>query len=144
LEIKDKTIFSRKQRETEEPRPVGFALEQVVLGRNQYGKEVQSCVIATHDAELANEFVEVKLPKQAKVALQVLRDLINRDGKQPEEADDARVFGVWANVGVWRELSRGTISSGNMRAQNLAFTRARNILEKAGVVKIYEDFAWLT
>ncbi len=57
LEIVDRTVLVRKQRDMEFAKPIGFELDTLTVGTNAYGEDITSCTVNYVDAEAREAFL---------------------------------------------------------------------------------------
>lgn len=130
-----------KQRDLERCPKFCFRLEKVKLGENRRGKPITSCNVFRVDSKLGKD-----RPKgQAGKALDILKDLIDKEGRNPPAGRGEVPPGTpYVTKDQWKEecLSKGLSVSDDTRAQNQAFSRAYDRLVP-GFVGIAGDFVWV-
>lgn len=141
LEINEGTILTRKQRDMEFAKPVGFVPQIVHLGVNKRGKEITSCVVNYHDISAQENF---KLEPRDTICLMSLTSIKN----------DRKVAN-FANVvtgETWRQVCKDfkveTVSGAKPWPKSdksfaKAFERSRDRLEGFGMVEEVEDNQWV-
>jgi hypothetical protein len=113
-------------------------LEPVMIGSDNNGKPLTSLVVVEElEAKPAAAAAKAKtLPDGARIALEALKDAIEKDGLTPPVSDQVPVGVRGVSVATWRQYAyaHGIAKSSEMRARQTAFKRARNRLVADGVV----------
>ncbi len=108
IEVKERKISISKQRDMPTGMPVGFELKNYVLGKDEEGDEVVSCVAVPASLSASADFPALKLKGDQEALLQCLHKVIDEAGLSPEDVDDPAVFGRCVKIddlrGRWYEI----------------------------------------
>jgi len=146
-----RTMVARKSRDGPEGAIGAFKLRPVTVGQTADGDAITACVIARTDLQGVTtsptqaQARPTRLSPAARVALDALRHVTDKLGKHPPE--DAQISAGVARVVLvkeWRACAyrKGISTSEEPRAQQKAFERATAVLQAAGRVAIWDDYAW--
>lgn len=132
-----------KQRDLPLEGEFSYRLETVELGTNQRGKAVTSCVVLQAEEGAARK--PVKLSDAQRRALDQLKNCLADHGEIIRNSRDIPAVPV-VRVSAWREaLKRAGVTDNdtpsNERSQ---FKRIREALANKGILRIWDDFVWLT
>jgi hypothetical protein len=139
------TATITKQRDGADGTEFAFGLERVLLGHDDEGDEVSSCVAIPADAgDVPKETKNKKLSAGMQVALDVLRMTMSEEGRIPPTTGDDHIP---PNIPVvkessWRSnyyLARGSDTADTKRK---AYDRAREELQARGFVRIWNEQVW--
>jgi len=123
---------------------IAFRLETVVLGVNEYGEDVKSCVVKPA-SDLRTQGPALKpLKGQAKRALEQLHICVADNGRSPPKFVQIPEDVVVVTLTEWHDyLAKANIINikGNPRQQ---ICRIRESLEKASLIEIHDDYVWPT
>jgi putative DNA primase/helicase len=158
IRFKDEKKFilvCERQKDFDIFEPMGFRFEVIDTGfTTKDGDEVTS-LVPEYDPELSEQINQEKKTKKQKLnatqkrTLMALREAIKQEGIPLTDEIIERLGGLvtpnnrMVMVSQWRkEVKRRDISSGDTRAQNLAFDRAKDALEELEYVGILDGYAW--
>jgi len=150
-----------KQKDGESGAEFLFQLTSVELGVDEDGDPVTSCVVAMTDIDDTppkSPFLSAlaKLPTKSRLIFDQLGDLIEAQGEPvPAIIPADQIDRMWvtrvANFGDWRDrvLATAGTSPGHERdkayeSAKKAFNRAKERLQSDGIVRVWNDFAWIT
>ena len=120
-------------------------LEQLVVGKDEDGDEITSCVIRPADGTTSSPS-RAKVTGQPALALRILQDALAFGGEIPDRNPHipagTRTFSqkAWradCYAGMTQDDTTGT-------SRQKAFVRASNKLQSLKLIGIYEDHVWLT
>lgn len=74
-------ISFKKQRDMEKGAAISYALKRIVLGQDQDGVDVTSCVLIKSEASAAEDFVDEKLNKKQRAVWNAVKDALYGDGE---------------------------------------------------------------
>lgn len=136
-----------KQRDLEFERPSGFELKVLSVGTTSAGKDVTACVVLMGIAEAEVDFEEAGLTDTDKKIWQAIKDEIEVNGVDVEDASlcEKVIFGKCLPVGDCQELCR-TVSrtkANSDEATRKRWERASDKLAKAGILEIYQGLVVL-
>ncbi len=132
LEIADRTVTVRKQRDMDPGAPIGFDLQPVTIGTDARGKAVTSCVLVERNlsAQQAFQRGHIRAGSVAARALETLENLSMHGSSVP--------------VAKWRdEFKRAHYPKADRETVKKAFDRAKETLRKAQRVTIENGHAVL-
>jgi AAA domain len=143
------TVTVHKQRDADKPPPFSFGLKPVILGTNQAGQIITSCIVTP--AELAprpKQKTKAKLPHGAQTALNALIKAIDKHGTDPPASNDIPRSARGVPVDTWRMHFYAAVPAEDEKekaARKTAFWRAMRALQETDPpsVCIAVDFAWL-
>jgi hypothetical protein len=140
-----RTFRVEKQKDGESGASFSFDLKSVEIGLDDEGESITSCVVEPAAAALTSgRDRAAKLPAQAKNILAALREAIDRQGTVPPASNyiPKNVFAV--DLRTFKEMSASRLGS-DMEAdtKEKAIRRARDRLQEAGIIGVYEDWVWL-
>jgi hypothetical protein len=121
-------------------------LKSFVVGRDEDGEPITSCVVVESAASCAKVPKSKKrLSKSAQIALKALQRAVTKDGEVPPASNDIPSNVRAVSLSHWRKYAydMGISSSDEDRAKQLAFSRAHEALIAEGVVGAWEDHRWL-
>lgn len=120
---------------------LSFRLDRVVVGADEDGEEITSCVVVPLDGEETTRPKQPKLSPQLELARRVLVDLVADQGKSP-----SATWGLPADIKVvatedWLQalLSRGEIQKENSRR---LFWNMKSKLKLRGVIGERDGSVW--
>lgn len=122
-------------------------LETVIVGRDEDGEDITSCVIEPLDdtaPQRTSKPKTVRLAAGAKVAADTLRNTIQRNGRQAPASNYIPPDKLVASLDLWRRLhyeALGSDMAPNAKRQD--FYRARSQLQAAAQIGIHGDWVWL-
>jgi len=136
----------RKQRDMPAGGEFAFRLESVVLGVNEEGNEVTSCVVKPLDDQTPHQPLRrsKKLPDSARNALEKLDDLLAREGFTPPGSDHIPQHGTVVTVERFRQHLRdtGVTSGDHPPTERPQWRRAIDNLMAFNEIAIYMDYIW--
>lgn len=123
--------------------PFKYELLQSVLGTDEDGEDITSCIVNPTDASTGEAKGKTRLSDTARIALDALKDAVAEAGEPSPGGtipNNARVV----RVETWREYAyRRGLGGENQEARKKAFQRARENLASKGVVAIWEPWTWI-
>lgn len=139
------TVRTTKQKDAEEAAPL--VLKTAAVEWHEDGEPEGSIILEPTDEVAAKKRGRAPVPPSAQVAMTILVDTITRSGGNPPHGTDAHIprnVRV-VSVAAWREAhySRTVGEDGKQDTKRKAFTRAVDALQRAGLVGIWTDYAWL-
>lgn len=154
---KPKRARITKQKDDEERELLLFNLQPVELGLDDEGDEVTSCVLVptlvdTNPAADPFARAVAKLSAGARLVFEQLGETIANEGIPvpadiPETEIDRLRVGKAARLEAWRDKSisaAGTEAGHSRDTGKRNFNRALEKLRNAGVVRVWNDWAWIT
>jgi hypothetical protein len=150
-----KTVTVNKQRDAESGAPITFSLKPLILGTNQVGQIISSCIVTA--AEVAAPAKEktapkrIKMPPAARIALDALGKAIDKTGTAPPPSGDhipssARVV----SIETWRGYYYAMVPLDDDKpekakgARKKSFQRAREVLQaEPSTIKVWNDLVWI-
>lgn len=142
LEVADNIITTKKQRDMEFGKPIGFELEIITLGNNAYGKPITSCAVTTFDLDSRPDIIQIgRMNPRDTVVFMALRNYAS--GRTVNEYANVVDLKTWAKL--CKDFDTTTIAGAKSwpksdNSFNKAFREARGRLEgMERVVKISED-----
>lgn len=123
LEVDSRQVFSRKQRDIELADPIGFKLVPVMVGVDEDGEDITSCVVepSTASAEIAS--AASSLRGNSKRAFETLCEMALDN--EPVRQDD------------WRRACHEFLPKGESAASKTMYD-VRTALKRAGVIEIVD------
>jgi hypothetical protein len=120
-------------------------LEVVIIGEDQDGDDVTSCVLREAEGTL-NAKTKPKVPPSAKVALDLLWRAILDAGKVPPASNNIPPNTRTTSLSLWRSYcDHGTVAkSDKPDSRYKAFVRAVEHLQTAGLIGIWGEQVWPT
>jgi hypothetical protein len=120
----------------------GFNLRRVVLGVDEDGDDISTCLIEPTEAP-KGKAKEAKPTGQAGQALDILHDLIARHGATPPVNEQIPANTKCVSLRVWREhIYSRLLTDAKPDAQRQAFNRATQALIAKHQVAKWGDFVW--
>jgi KaiC/GvpD/RAD55 family RecA-like ATPase len=138
------TATVTKQRDNLTDGHIDFRLSQLVLGTDQDGELVTSCVVDPILTPQPKQHPQTKLSPAQKRALELLVEAIIIQGKIPPENNHIPANTECVTEGLWRDYCcQGSISSSNKpNAKQKAFKRAAEVLLAKGCIGKWGDQVW--
>ena len=128
------TLTCTKQKDGEEPQPVGYALTQAVIGTDEDGDDITSCTVTYSVADTSDEGKRKPSASQT-IALRALHTAMVDHGETYRGQ-----FAV--HIDCWRNAAYAAGIADTADAKRKAFLRSRKELVAAGDVKCDEDLYW--
>lgn len=154
---KTKKARITKQRDDEERELLLFTLQPVELGLDDEGEPVMSCIVMPTlvDANAGGTEFDRKvasLPAGPRLVFNQLGELLRHAGVPvPDEIPDTEInrlrVGKVVDLSAWRDKAisaAGTDRDKDRDTGKKAFNRALPKLQNAGVVRVWEEWAWIT
>jgi len=154
---KPKRARITKQKDAEERELVMFNLLPVELGQDEDGEGVTSCVViptAVDTNPQADPFLQAvsRLPTNQRLVFDQLQELTEVAPESvPTSIPDGEInrhrVGKVVSFSAWRDKSISAAGTGRDMDRDTgkkAFNRALPKLKLAGVVRVWEDWAWIT
>lgn len=139
-----------KQRDGELGEAGAFNLTSVYLGDDEDGQRVTSCVCDYVDAPASVAKSGRRLSDKQRLTLDALRRTIAEDGRDapPGIPHDMLRIGLVdkvATLAAWRDRALAATASPDSKPDTLAkgFNRHVESLQAAGIVQVWEGYAWL-
>ncbi len=125
--------------------PFRYLLAQSILGQDEDGEDITSCVVSAQDASPSEPEGKRKptLGDRERIALEALREAVialGQDGKGGSVPTSVRTV----TVEQWREFAyrRGLSASDEADAKRKAFQRVREKLHAKGIIGAWDDLIW--
>ena len=133
------TASQVKQRDMQKGSDFHYRLSSVEIGKDEDGERVTSAVIEA--AEPVKK--RMKLKGKNLIAMQALEGAIKEHG-EVKRGSEYPANRPCVSVEHWKEFCRkhGLADSDNPAAFRTAFSRAKNALNDAGAIRIFEDYLW--
>jgi AAA domain len=122
--------------------PMASRLERVVLGVDDDGDPIASCVIEPADDWLAGK-KQGKLPAAARLALDKLRELVADCGEPAPASNHVPKNVRVCSESTWRQYFYNAYAAEASDAKQKAFVRAVTRLQEARLIRLWRDLAWL-
>lgn len=123
-------------------------LEQVIVGQDEDGDDITSCVIEHLDVEpqLSEKpkAKKVRIPASAKVAQDTLNRTLNSGGAEPAPPSNHIPSGkTVVRIDLWRKFYYAALGDDlSQEAKKKNFQRARTDLLAAGQIGVWENWVW--
>jgi 5S rRNA maturation endonuclease (ribonuclease M5) len=134
-----------KSSDHEEGQRIAFFLKSVVIDQDDgYGDPVTAPVVVEDQAPTTAKAAKraVKIPKNATLALNALRDAVSDCGQHAANAHIPASVQV-VTLDQWRDYAyRRGLGGEEAKSRQKAFTRAAECLAGSGLVGIWEPYAW--
>ncbi|MEP9348806.1 AAA family ATPase [Xanthobacter sp. KR7-225] len=122
--------------------PFTYELRPSVLGVDEEGDDITSCVVSPADASPGETKGLSKLTNSERIAREALAEAIDEQGEEMAGSHaPASTRGV--RIDTWREYAYRRGLGDTPDAKKKAFQRARESLKAKGIVGIWEPFAWI-
>lgn len=128
------TLTCTKQKDGEEPQPVGYALTQAVIGTDEDGDPITSCTVDYCVAEVSGGAKRKPSASQT-IALRALHTALVDHGETYRGQ-----FAV--HIDHWRKAAYAAGIADTPEGRQKAFVRSRKELVASGDVKCDEDLYW--
>ena len=128
------TLTCTKQKDGEEPQPVGYALTQAVIGTDEDGDPITSCTVNYCVAEVGGG-AKRKPPASQVIALRALHTALVDHGETYRGQ-----FAV--HIDHWRKAAYDGGIADTPDGRQKAFVRSRKELVASGDVKCNDDLYW--
>jgi hypothetical protein len=124
--------------------PFKYELLQSVLGTDEYGDDITSCVVAPTDASTGETRGKTRLTDTARIALDALTLALTEEGRPSPGGQVPNAVRV-VMIERWREYAyrRGVSPSDEPDARRQAFHRARQKLQTNRLIGIWGDWVWM-
>ncbi|MBS7544356.1 AAA family ATPase [Ancylobacter oerskovii] len=122
--------------------PLKYELLQSVLGTDEDGDDVTSCVVMPTDASTGETRGTPRLSDQARIALDALRQAIAEEGEPSPGGQIPNSVRV-VDVDRWRDYAYRRGIGDTPEAKKKAFQRARENLSSKQIIAIREPWAWI-
>ena len=134
-----------KSSDHEEGQRIAFSLKSVIIDQDDgYGDPVTAPVVVEDQAPTTAKAAKraVKIPKNATLALNALRDAVADCGQRVANAHVPAGMQV-VTLDQWRTYAyRRGLGGEEAKSRQKAFTRAAECLAGSGLVGIWEPYAW--
>jgi hypothetical protein len=123
-------------------------LEQVIVGEDEDGDDITSCVIEALDdtqPQRVTKPKKVRIPASARVAQDTLSRSISGGGGEPAPASNHIPAGkTVVRIDLWRKFYYAALGDDDSQeAKKKSFQRARIDLLAAGQIGVWENWVWL-
>jgi hypothetical protein len=134
-----------KQRDNVTDGHIAFQLSQVVLGKDQDGEPVTSCIVDPIVTPPQKRRLKPRLSPAQKRALELLTDATARQGQIPPASNHIPTSTACITESLWRDYCyQGAISSSEKpNAKQKAFKRAAETLLAKGCIGKWGDLVWV-
>ncbi|UJX47168.1 AAA family ATPase [Xanthobacter sp. YC-JY1] len=122
--------------------PFTYELRQSVLGADEDGDDITSCVVKPSDASPGEAKGLPKLTNPERIAREALIEAIDEQGEEMH-GSHAPTSTRGVRVETWREYAYRRGLGDTPDAKKKAFQRARESLKAKGIIGIWEPFAWI-
>lgn len=133
-----------KQRDLPKGAEFRFSLQTMVLGQDERGDDVTSCIVI-HDDDGSRQAGKRHPIGQAAIAFDKLRDAVAAFGKEPPYSEMIPRGVKVVRRDEWRSyVVASTITNSNdPDSKSRAFTRAAKTLQENGFIGVHNDFFWI-
>jgi hypothetical protein len=132
-----------KQRDGADGTEFAFDLERVLLGHDDEGDEVSSCVaICADSADVPTASVSKKLPDGLQVALSALTKALGDEGKVPPASDHIPAGVPVVRESLWRQYHYEMRGNDSPDAKQKAHVRAREGLQGRLLIGVWNGQVW--
>ena len=132
-----------KQRDGADGTEFAFLLERVLLGLDDEGDEVSSCVAIHADTDdVPNETKNKKLPDGLQVALHALTKVIGDEGKVPPTCEHIPAGVPVVSESLWRQYHYEVRGNDSPDAKQKAHVRAREGLQSRQLIGVWNGQVW--
>ena len=137
------TATITKQRDGADAAEFVFAIEKVLLGHDDDGDEVSSCVAIPADpADVPKEAGNKKLSDGLQVALDALTRALGDEGKVPPPCDHIPAGVPVVNESLWRRYHYEMRGTDSPDAKQKAHVRAREGLQGRLLIGVWNGQVW--
>jgi len=139
------TASVRKQRDGEEDQEFSFKLQRVVLGEDNDGDPITTCVVIPVES-VDNPVPKTRVTGATKVALDLLKRAIADAGEAPPPSNQIPGHVRVVRSSLWKAYcEKGQIADGETPdAIRKAFKRAAERLQAAEIIGVHDEWVWLT
>ena len=132
-----------KQRDGADGTEFAFDLERVLLGHDDEGDEVSSCVaIGAESADVPKLSGSRKLPDGLQVALNALTKALGDEGKMPLASDYIPAGAPVVSESLWRQYHYEMRGTDSPDAKQKAHVRAREGLQGRLLIGVWNGQVW--
>lgn len=133
-----------KQKDGESGTAYSYELEGEDLGADDDGEPITSCVVMPSSEPAAASKRPVRLSAAAAIAIGALRQAIDAAGFDSPPSNHIPPGARVVTAETWKKYAVAQqISAGNDNAQRMAFKRASDALQHAGIIKVWQDHVWI-
>ena len=122
--------------------PFTYELLQSVLGTDEDGDDITSCVVSPADASTGETKGLPKLSNAERIAREALIEAIDEQGEEMT-GNHAPASTRGVRIETWREYAYRRGLGDTPDAKKKAFQRAREGLKAKGIIGVWEPFAWI-
>ena len=142
-ELGPRLLRVAKAKDDADGQKLGFDLRNVVLGIDEDGDRITTCLVAEADEAPAD--AAKPLPAQAQAALRILQDTLADSGHpSPLNSRDVPSGVRICSEKIWRQNVYDRLCPGDSQdTAQTAFRRARKALQDAGRIAQWRDMVWL-
>lgn len=140
-----KALTVAKQKDGEAEGKLAFSLSQVILGTDEDGAEISTCIVSAEDAPLGESRHAWQPTGATAIALKALDEAIATAG-QPSPGGHVPNRVQVVPLSVWREYAyaMGIAETDTSEANRKAFKRAREKLLEQGFIGQWQALIWRT
>lgn len=132
-----------KQRDGADGAEFAFGLERVILGHDDEGDEVSSCVaIGADSADVPKDSVSKKLPDGLQVGLSALMRGLGDEEKVPPACDHIPAGTPVVSESLWRQYHYEMRGNDSPDAKQKAHVRAREGLQGRQLIGVWNGQVW--
>ncbi|WP_108819347.1 AAA family ATPase [Pseudovibrio sp. Alg231-02] len=135
-----------KQKDGEDGQTFRFTLSQTVLGLDEDGDEITSCVIEPADTGETERGQKPRLPASQEIAMRALQEAVCVHGQKPPITPEEIPKDVnTITIECWRQQAyqMGISPTGSSEARRKAFNRAFQGLQLKGRIGVYDPYVWI-
>jgi len=134
-----------KSRDGESGAEIAFSLRQIVIGKDEDGDDITTCVVEPSREAPNAKGSTAKLPPAASIALDALREVGGTKGRRSTETSTTPAGKTIVNLDDWRDQFRLRYGTDGQDGEAIkkAFQRARERLAGDKVIGVSGSVAWL-
>lgn len=121
-----------------------FHLRSVIVGQNEDGDDITSCVLESSDEQPAQKPKPQRLNNAAKIALDTFHKTQSSAGEPAPASNHIPSGATVVRIDTWRRFHYSALGSDmNDEAKKKNFQRSRESLQAAGLLGIHGEFGWM-
>lgn len=139
-----------KQKDADPGADILFGLKQILIGVDDDGDDVTSCVIERRDLDAAGESGPRRLSPKEKIMMTTLYRVLSERGFDPPVDIPASLLRRElaprvALVSEWRTAAQSALATPDTKPDTArrTFDRTREKLQGAELIAVYEDWVWV-
>jgi RecA-family ATPase len=145
---KTSTVTMHKQRDAELTPSFSFSLKPVILGTNQVGQIITSCIVMPSDIEPSPKAAKPKRSSKTQIAFDALVKAIDSAGTTPPPSNHLPLSARGVSIELWRDYYYAMVPAADEKEKAMrksAFWRARGALqgETPPIAVIWNEYAWI-